>query len=209
MMKIGRDVIKRHIWAFPFEVIMVLSIPVFVATGQFGHAFATMGILVACMLLPVVERVWGIRFAPILHCLYVGFLFVSLYAAELLDMYGKITLWDDGVHIISGLLVGVVSVVWMTHLHERQTVRLPVWLQVFMVIATGALVAVVWELMEFTSDHVLGTFMQRADLFDTMTDMAYGLGGAVIVASLFGRYLLQRRSFGIRHILTQQRQVNK
>ena len=206
MMK--QSALQRHVWALPFEIVMALSLLIFVWTGQFGHAFATAGLLVACALLPIAEHVWRIRFAPTLHSLYVGFLFMSIYAAELLDMYGKITLWDDAVHIVSGLLVGLVGVVWITSLSERKTVRMPVWLQVFMVIATGALVAVVWELIEFTSDHVLGTFMQRADLFDTMTDMAYGLGGAIAVASLFGRYLQQRRSFGIRRILAQQRQVN-
>ena len=206
MMK--RSAIKRHVWALPFEMVMALSVPVFAWTGQLGYALAALGLAVACALPIMVERIWQIRFAPVLHGMYASFLFVSIYAAELFDMYGKFAPWDDGVHIISGLLVGLASALWIDNLSRRQVIRVPGWLQVGMVIAIGALVAVMWELIEFTSDHVLGTFMQRADLVDTMTDLAYGLLGALAVAVLFGRFLRQRRSFGVGRIIAQQRRLN-
>lgn len=208
MAKLHLKVLKRHAGAIPFEVIMAISMVVLVWTGQFGSAGICLFLLVASAILPVLEYVWRIRLSPLLHVCYVGFLFASLFAGEVLNMYSIVPMWDDGLHFVSGLLAGLAGTVWVTTLLQRNVLSAPVWLQVVMIIALGALVAVVWELIEFTSDQWFGTFMQRNDLFDTMTDFAYGMLGTLIMAGLFSRYLSQHRSLGIGRVLARQRQLN-
>ena len=50
-------------------------------------------------------------------------------------------------------------------------------------IAVGlvAIVAILWELMEFASDRLLGSHIQRGPA-DTWSDIALGIGGAMVVA---------------------------
>lgn len=208
MVKLHSEVMKRHAWALPFEIIMAIGMIILVWTGQYGSAGICLFLLAASAVLPVLEHVWRIRLSPLLHFCYVGFLFASLFAGEVLNMYSIVQAWDDGLHFVSGLLVGLAGTVWLTTLVQRKVLRAPVWLQVVMIVALGALVAVVWELVEFTSDHWFGTFMQRNDLFDTMTDFAYGMLGTLIIAGLFSRYLHHHRSWGIAQVLAQQQQLN-
>jgi hypothetical protein len=208
MIKINTGAIKRHVWALPFEIIIVLSLLVFVWTGQYAYASLSVFLLAACAVLPIIEQAWHLRLSPLVHVCYVGFLFASLFAGEMLDMYSVIPLWDDGLHFASGLLVGLGGIIWLTTMTQREVLQAPVWLQVVIVIALGALIAVAWELVEFVADQWLGTFMQRDDLFDTMTDFVYGMAGVTIMAGLFSRYLKQHYSLGIGRILVRQRQLN-
>ena len=199
---------KRHAWAFPFELVMAVSLLVFAWAGQYGNAGITLFLLAACLALPIIEHLSRVRLAPLLHVSYVGFLFASLFAGEVLGMYSVIPAWDDGLHFASGLLTGLGGIVWLITLVDRRLLKAPAWLLTGMVIALGGLVAVVWELIEFISDQWLGTFMQRNDLFDTMTDFAYGMLGALIMAGLFSRYLQRRRSWGIGRVIAWQRRAN-
>lgn len=208
MITISPRAIQRHAWAFPFELVMAVSLVLFIWTGRYDYFGLTLFLLIACMALPLIERLWRVRLSPLLHGLYVAFLFASMFAGEVLNMYAVVSWWDDGLHLISGVLVGLGAAVWLATLERRKVMRSSAWMQVVIVIALGALVAVVWELIEFASDQWFGTFMQRNDLFDTMTDFAYGMLGTVVAASLFGRYLRQRRSWGIGRLLERQRQLN-
>lgn len=187
---------------------MVVSLLVFMWAGQFSNAGITLFLLVACLALPIIEHLSRVRLAPLLHVSYVGFLFASLFAGEVLGMYSILSAWDDGLHFVSGILTGLGGIVWLMTLVDRRTIKAPAWLLTGMVIALGGLVAVVWELVEFSSDQWLGTFMQRNDLFDTMTDFAYGMLGALIMAGLFSRYLQGRRSWGIGRLIAWQRRAN-
>ena len=57
------------------------------------------------------------------------------------------------------------------------------------VAAVSALVAVLWEISEFTADLVIGTTAQRSNT-DTMVDLVAGTSAALLVAVPL---LLQRR----------------
>ncbi|HEX7484372.1 MAG TPA: hypothetical protein VF281_04465 [Candidatus Saccharimonadales bacterium] len=208
MITISPSAIKRHAWAFPFELVMMVSLVLFVWTGRHDHFGLTLFLLVSCMALPLIEHIWRLRLSPVLHGLYVAFLFASMFAGEVLDMYAVVSWWDDGLHLISGILVGLGAAVWLQVLEQRKAIRSSVWMQVVIVIALGALIAVAWELVEFAADQWFGTFMQRNDLFDTMTDFIYGMLGTIIAATLFGRYLRQRHSWGIGRLLERQRWLN-
>ena len=58
---------KRHAWAFPFELVMAVSLLVFAWAGQYGNAGITLFLLAACLALPIIEHLSRVRLAPLLH----------------------------------------------------------------------------------------------------------------------------------------------
>ena len=72
-----------------------------------------------------------------------------------------------------GVLLGVAA--------ARRGLVLPPGLEALLVMALHSLVALAWEIAEFTADQALGAQTQKGNT-DTMTDMIVGTLGALIVA---------------------------
>jgi hypothetical protein len=70
-------------------------------------------------------------------------------------------------------------------------------------------VAVVWEIVEFSSDRLFGTFTQRNDLFDTMTDLIYGTTSALLVAILLYLALRNRPNMRLGRVIERYRNLNR
>jgi hypothetical protein len=101
-------------------------------------------------------------------------------------------------HFASGVLISIGVVLWLAILNSRG-MKLPSWLQGYLILASAAFVAVLWELAEFASDQLFGTFSQGGDLTDTMLDLLYDVSGAVIVAVAW-RLAGYRDTLGLRRL---------
>jgi hypothetical protein len=62
----------------------------------------------------------------------------------------------------------------------------PKWLQILLAIAVTGLVAILWELMEYGLDYFFNLKMQP-DVTDTLSDLALGLFGSLVAATLQAR----------------------
>jgi hypothetical protein len=126
----------------------------------------------------------------------VAFIFISMFAGEVFGMYSRIWPWDDWMHFISGVFIGVGVILWMAFLEMKNT-KLLRWLQGYLIVGTVAFAAVLWELAEFASDRVFGTYSQGGDLNDTMLDLLYDMSGAVIVAVAWRLTSKQKDAVGL------------
>lgn len=201
--------IRRHGWAIPFEMALAVSAAVLLYIGNYGHMAIALFLFVSSFLPLLIERIWQVRIPAFMHAAYVAFIFASLFAGEVLDMYIRFYPWDDIMHLLSGLLVAIASMLWLTTVIQRAQLQLSAWLYAMSVFCLGAAVAVVWEIFEFCSDQIFGTFMQRNDQFDTMTDMIYGTGGALFVAVLLYCYLTEKYNLGLGRIIAYYVQLNR
>lgn len=201
--------IRRHSWAIPFEMVLIVSAALLLYLGNYGHMAIALFLFVVSFLPLLVERIWQVRIPAFIHTAYVVFIFASLFCGEVLGMYIRFYPWDDILHLVSGLLVAVCSMLWLTTVIQRVKLQLSAWLYALSVFCLGATVAVVWEVVEFCSDQIFGTFMQRNDQFDTMTDLIYGTGGALFVAVLLYCYLLEKHSLGLGRIMAYYVQLNR
>ena len=132
------------------------------------------------------------------------FLFAAIFLGEAGDFYYRIPIWDDLLHLVSSMMLGLLgfSLIDILNSKKRHT---PLSLSPFFVaifsIAFAVLFGVLWEIYEFTFDGILGLNMQkfaimteggtlsalegRAALADTMRDLITDLLGATLV-SVFG-----------------------
>jgi len=188
---------------------MLGGVVVSLLSGNQWHATIALFLVVASALPLLIEQLWCVRLPIFIHVSYVAFLFLSMFCGEVLSMYSRFYPWDDIIHFLSGILVGLSAVLWLTSVIDRANLRLSAWLHALLVVCIGATTAVVWEIVEFSSDHLFGTFTQRNDLFDTMTDLIYGTTSALLVATLLYLALCHRPSLGLDRIIKRYRELNR
>lgn len=201
--------LRRHVWALPFTALMLGGVVESLFSGNQWHATIALFLVVASALPLLIEQLWCVRLPIFIHVSYVAFLFLSMFCGEVLSMYSRFYPWDDIIHFLSGILVGLSAVLWLTSVIDRANLRLSAWLHALLVVCIGATTAVVWEIVEFSSDHLFGTFTQRNDLFDTMTDLIYGTTSALLVATLLYLALCHRPSLGLDRIIKRYRELNR
>jgi hypothetical protein len=201
--------LRRHLWALPFTLIMAVGIVTTFVARDSAHMAISIFLVISSILPLIIERLWRVRLPTFIQVSYVAFLFLSMFSGEVLGMYSRFYPWDDIMHFISGLFVGMGAVLWLTSVVDRRKLAVSSWLIALCVFCLGATTAVVWEVIEFSSDRLFGTFTQRNDLFDTMTDLIYGTGSALIVAILLDRALRHKFSFGMNRMIEYYRQLNR
>lgn len=182
---------SRHKWSLPFEVVMAVGVIVTFAQGNWKHFAISLFTLIAGFAPLFFERLVGVRLPTLIHTLYTGFIFASMFAGEVLGMYGRIWEWDDAIHFISGLLIALGGVLLLAEM-SREKIRMPAWMQALFVISLVSLVVLTWEIVEFGSDQIFGTHSQGGDLHDTMIDLVEGFGGGLIIALAFAAHLKGR-----------------
>ncbi len=99
------------------------------------------------------------------------------------DMYSKWWPWDDWMHGLSGVVFSAFGIVLIERMCQRWSPKLPVWIRVVIATLFAAFIATFWELLEFGSDQFLGSFLQQADLYDTMYDLWLGSVWGLITAA--------------------------
>lgn len=183
-----RASLYRHRFSLPFEVAMLAGAAVMFAGGNWKHFAISIFTFLAGFAPLLFERIVRVKLPTLMHTLYTGFVFTSMFAGEVLGMYARIWEWDDAVHFAAGLLIAIGGTLLLAEM-SREKIRLPVWMQALFVVSLVSLVVVVWEIVEFGSDQIFGTYSQGDDLYDTMMDLIEGVGGALIVALGYAAHL--------------------
>lgn len=145
-----------------------------------------------------------VREAPkVLITVLVLFVLFTLVAGEIFGAYEKFWWWDDMLHTVSGVIVGLVGFLMVYFFNARYNMHIsPLFVAVF-AFTFAITVGVAWEIFEFTVDALLGLYMQRwnlpadamligreyqgSGLRDTMSDLIVaGIGS--LVAAVFAHY---------------------
>lgn len=145
-----------------------------------------------------------VRFGSGMKIAIVLFIFGSELLGEIRSFYEIIPWWDDLLHSVSGVILGLIGfmLVYSLNESEKSSVNLsPVFVSLFafcFALACGAL----WEIFEFSGDRLLNMDMQKfrppagttelvtdswrydAGLIDTMTDIIMDAASAFAVSVL-------------------------
>lgn len=150
-------------------------------------------ILLACLTLVVphlFSLVFRVKLTPALEGTAVIFLFCTGLLGEALDFYERIAIWDNLLHLTSGFFFCAFGAGVAREAEEASRGEVSEG-HLYSGVSFSLAAAGVWELLEFVSDHVFGTEMQKPTVYptyvdtglvDTMTDMAFGLVGTLLFA---------------------------
>lgn len=109
------------------------------------------------------------------------------------DLYNTTNWWDSITHFVSGITVAsLAAIVLIIVIVFSEKTRVPVTWVPFLIFVSVLAMEGVWEILEFSLDHIIGTGMQHG-LEDTMKDIvANSVSG--IVAGLGFAYYISRAS---------------
>ncbi|HEY0965158.1 MAG TPA: hypothetical protein VGE13_01635 [Candidatus Saccharimonadales bacterium] len=126
------------------------------------------------------------------------FILAALYLGEWLNAYDNLWWWDDMLHGLSGVILGLIGLLAIYFFNARRSMALrPMFVAVF-VFCFAVTVGVMWEIFEFAMDFFFKTTMQQWDmtsqaivigkdyqdmgLRDTMSDLILATVGSLIAA---------------------------
>lgn len=116
-----------------------------------------------------------LRKSRISFYLIYSFIVGAMYLGSVLDFYLIIPFYDKILHLLSGLIIGIIGYILFLHMvngEDKSKYRkyMPILFSVIFSIASAA----VWEIWEFSTDKLFGFASQNNSLDDTMWDIICG-----------------------------------
>ncbi len=199
----------RHLPAVPFEVVMIGGAIVTFSQGNWKHFAASLFTLVVCFVPLLAEKLFRIILPAAIHFIFAAFIFTSFFSGEVMHFYKNIWYWDDLMHFSSSFMIGTFMMMGLIIVKKRyKKFFVPPWLSALIVFSATIAVTIIWEISEFASDEIFGTFSQGADLFDTMMDIVYETTSAAIAAWIWILYGKSRKVALITPLLNHFARLN-
>jgi hypothetical protein len=165
--------------AAPFMAVLGIGVVFGLLTGKGTYIASTCFWSIVILSIPLIldrhERVtlpW-----PVVLCAGIALILHAI--GLIMEMYGMFW-WDKLTHLVSGIVVAsLVSLVLLVILHYSKTIRIPSkWFPFLLIISVLAFEGV-WEILEFTVDHTMGTGMQYG-FGDTVNDITTNLISGIL-----------------------------
>ncbi|WP_106766524.1 hypothetical protein [Paenibacillus faecalis] len=176
-------------------VICGVSLVYFAITGVYAKCFQALLIIAVLLLLRGLIKITKSELPSALRFSVLMFIALTMMFANLFSMYGVIPYLDKIEHLLSGIILAFVGLYLFQRMlqHQDKQVQLPgkiaIWFSFWFAVAMAG----VWEVYEFTVDHLLGFNSQNGSLKDTMLDIICGIVGAII-ASLYLKVKMKREA---------------
>lgn len=132
---------------------------------------------------------------PILKFSYLCFIFIAMFLGVEFGFYSKFIYWDKFEHLLSGIILCFTGFTIFKYINRDTDIQISTFAVTLFSLFFAVAMAGSWEIFEFTSDHLLGTFSQKGSLMDTMTDIICGTTGAT-ATSIYLNYKLKTQALG-------------
>ncbi|WHY19421.1 hypothetical protein QNH28_29230 [Paenibacillus sp. G2S3] len=170
-----------------FEMILYLicgvSIVYFALIGNYDKTFQAGLIIVVLILFRGLITWTKSELPPALRFSVLVFIAITMMLANLFNMYGVIPYLDKIEHLLSGVILFFVGQFILIKMVKRKGLgdlpsNIIIWFALFFAVAMAGM----WEIYEFTVDHLFGLNSQNGSLSDTMMDMICGTSGAFVAS---------------------------
>ena len=186
------------------QIVSMICVDTDIAVGHIAFQIFENLLMIAVVLLqPVLGKTTGKAIPKAMEIAFVGFCFASLVMGDLFDFYGRFQWWDMALHVISGIMLGIIGHAIITNIDgidvNRSLFHLTfeiLWIVCF-ALAAGAM----WEIWEYVTDGIFGLnsqeFLQTSGTFDdttplpgrialkdTMEDLILDFVGSFVVAAV-------------------------
>lgn len=145
----------------------------------------------------LIEYVFKVKIPIYMLILYLLFIFCHFILGEIYGFYATVKLWDVVLHSTTVIIITIVGVSIIYILAKEEKIKFIPILLFICPICFSMTIEVVWEMIEFSSDVILKTNMQRYNnsitgepfigqkaLLDTMKDLIVDFIAATITSLL-------------------------
>lgn len=165
-----------------------------VIKGQTGYLEGGIMFLASAIGVDLFFKVIKVKLSNSTDFIIQVFIFACLFLGKMYHVYEILPWWDSFVHFISGILLGIGSLlIAKSQLNEEAFNKLSAIFMATYVFFCSTAAAGLWEIWEFAGDQLFGFNSQLNSLMDTMTDICMGTGGAIVAAILVYFYFKNKR----------------
>jgi len=176
---------------------LALAIGGAVYEQQWATLFVSAVTLLLVFLLPrFLERSYHIALPIEFEFAIALFIYASLFLGEVSGYYTRFWWWDLVLHAGAGLGFALVGFLLVYGLYSGGRVQAKPGLIALLAFSFSTALGALWEIFEFSGDHLFGTNMQKSGLVDTMWDLIVNVAGALLV-SLAGLQYIRRGKAGM------------
>ena len=204
MTRFSRAILYFSVILLAAQIISMIFVDTDIAVGHIAfQIFENLLMIVVVLLQPVLGKTTGKTIPKAMEIAFVSFCFASLVMGDLFDFYGRFQWWDMALHVISGIMLGIIGHAIITNIDgidvNRSLFHLTfeiLWIVCF-ALAAGAM----WEIWEYVTDGIFGLnsqeFLQTSGTFDdttplsgrialkdTMEDLILDFVGSFVVAAV-------------------------
>jgi hypothetical protein len=178
-------------------IALIVSIFSLVSHGNIELILICIIGLLLLFLPDIIEYRYSVSLPMEYSFLIVAFMFSSIFLGELGDYYEKFWWWDDVLHLSAGVMTGFAGFLLLYTLVVSKRLQANLFIVSFLAFGIAALFGVLWEIVEFSFDHTIGTNMQNGSLSDTMFDLIIDLVGASISITAGYFFMRSQRHTGL------------
>lgn len=112
--------------------------------------------------------------------LYLIFIFVADFLGCVINLYNTVSWFDLFAHFLSGIFTFVLGLIIYDKIAKRDNNKI---LKILFCLGIVGIIIVVWEIIEFTGDNLIGANLQHnidTGVVDTMQDMIVALLGGLL-----------------------------
>ena len=171
----------------------------------------------------------SIQLSDIIYIILVCFCSAHFFLGEICGFYAKVTWWDSALHLFSGMIITFLSFSLISILNDykKSGIRTTIEVSCILAFCISVTTGVLWEIIEFTSDSLFSTNMQRAyesiaeggsrgepflgqfALLDTMKDLILDSIGSIFTCVLCS-ILCKKKNIGIEQlsVIKYTRKIN-
>ncbi|MBD9085535.1 DUF2238 domain-containing protein [bacterium] len=131
------------------------------------------------LLIPTFLRKLEIKISDDGEFIYILFVYLAHFLGSIVELYNKIYFFDTLTHFLSGIVVSIFAFGFL----KRNKIKTNLLFDILFVLGMSSLVAVSWEIFEFTCDQIFGKDAQKVietGVTDTMKDMIVALLGSCL-----------------------------
>ncbi len=182
-----RDTSRNHRFNYIFEMVLFVicgvSVIYFAITGAYDKTFQAGLIIFVLLLLRGIMAWTKTELPPALYLSVLIFITITMMLANLFGMYGVIPYLDKIEHLLSGVILFFVGQFILNKMIKRKGIdslpsNIMIWFSLFFAVAMAGM----WEVYEFSVDHLFSLNSQNGSLKDTMLDIICGTIGATVTS---------------------------
>jgi hypothetical protein len=170
-------------------------------------AFFSMVTLILTFGSDIIEKQKKIDIPDILEIIIVLFIYAGIFLSVQFNLYYTFFWWDDLLHTLSGVIIGFIGFILVYKLNYKYSMNINPLLVAVFSFTFAVTLGVIWEILEFSMDVLIGSAHQKWDLpeteimmgkayqgsglRDTMSDLIVDSAGAFIT-SIITYYMYKR-----------------
>ena len=180
-----KNVLKINYNLYSKLLLLVMSIgTIIIALMETGTAnktrIITFMIIYPMLLFPLILQKTKFKLDNSKIFLYYVFIFLADFLGCVVNLYNTISWFDSFVHFLSGIFTFILGLIIYEKISIKRENKL---LKVVFCLGIVAIIIVLWEIIEYTGDNLIGSNLQHVidtGIKDTMTDMIVALLGGII-----------------------------